>query len=59
MSLSACAKCWETPCRCGHDYKSWSIDQLNEQIAMLTRVRDEKIAEGVNSAERAAKAEKS
>ena len=28
MSLSDCAKCWETPCECGHQYRSWPTDRL-------------------------------
>ena len=43
MSLSDCVKCWDTPCRCGHDYKDWSDSQLAEQIMMLTKLRDDKI----------------
>lgn len=38
MSLSDCEKCWETPCRCGHGYRNWSVDDLNKQIAMLQDV---------------------
>ena len=24
MSLSDCAKCWDTPCTCGHEYRNYS-----------------------------------
>jgi hypothetical protein len=24
MALSDCAECWDTPCRCGHDFKNSS-----------------------------------
>ena len=43
MSLSDCAKCWETPCVCGHDYQQWSASQLASQILMLTKRLDDKI----------------
>lgn len=43
MSLSSCPKCWDTPCRCGHGYRYWSVKDLNAQIEMLTKVRDDKI----------------
>ncbi len=40
MALSDCEKCWETPCMCGHDYKTMPIkrviqlrDTLNKVIA--------------------------
>lgn len=26
--LTDCIECWETPCRCGHDYKGWSQDEI-------------------------------
>lgn len=29
MALSDCDMCWETPCSCGHEYKKWSTDKLN------------------------------
>ena len=41
MSLSDCVKCWETPCVCGHDYKDWSEQRLEDHINMLKRVLDE------------------
>lgn len=43
MSLSDCIKCWETPCVCGHEYKDWSVEKLEEFIAMLQKVLDEKL----------------
>ena len=30
MSLSDCAKCWETPCTCGYEYRGYTIDQRLE-----------------------------
>ena len=38
MALSDCVKCWETPCVCGHDYKSWSVERLTEFIKTLQDV---------------------
>lgn len=38
MSLSDCPECWNTPCRCGHEYQSWTPAELRSQIAMLERV---------------------
>ena len=43
MAMSDCVKCWDTPCRCGHDYQHWSVQDLTDQINMLTRVRAEKL----------------
>lgn len=41
MALTDCPKCWDTPCRCGHEYQSWSIKDLESQITMLQRVLEE------------------
>lgn len=38
MGMSDCIKCWDTPCRCGHDYQHWSEKDLVEQITMLQGV---------------------
>lgn len=35
MGMSDCVKCWDTPCRCGHDYAHWSEKDLEAQIKML------------------------
>ncbi len=42
MGMSDCVKCWDTPCRCGHDYEDWSEKALEDQIAMLQKVLDKK-----------------
>jgi hypothetical protein len=39
--MSDCEKCWDTPCPCGHEYKSWSIERLEAQIEMLQKVLEE------------------
>lgn len=38
MGMSDCIKCWDTPCRCGHDYAHWSEKDLEAQIKMLQEV---------------------
>jgi hypothetical protein len=45
MSMSDCTKCWSTPCECGHDYESWSIERLHDQVTMLQRILDKKRSE--------------
>lgn len=42
--MSDCEKCWETPCRCGHDYKRWSIDDLRELLSAVKKVLKSKVA---------------
>lgn len=49
MALSDCVKCWETPCRCGHDYRNWSEKALLEQIEMLKKVLEEKTKKNFTS----------
>lgn len=40
--MSDCEKCWETPCACGHEYRDWSVERVNQLIATLHRVLTEK-----------------
>lgn len=42
MAMSDCAKCWSTPCECGHDYRHWTTERLKRQIQMLKDVLKEK-----------------
>ena len=42
MSLSDCAKCWDTPCTCGHEYRDWTEKRLEDQITMLKAVLEAK-----------------
>ncbi len=35
MSLSDCSKCWDTPCRCGYGYLSWSEKAIDDFIDTL------------------------
>ena len=32
MSLSDCAKCWDTPCNCGEHWKAASDDTLYQYV---------------------------
>jgi hypothetical protein len=38
MSLSDCEKCWSTPCRCGHKYRDWKLDDLLQLHGIIQRV---------------------
>lgn len=38
MAMSDCIKCWDTPCRCGHDYSHWTNHEIEAQIAMFQRL---------------------
>lgn len=38
MALSDCPKCWETPCACGHLYRRWTEQRLENHISMLSKV---------------------
>ena len=40
MAMSDCAKCWETPCSCGHEYKNYTKEKLADHIADITNYRD-------------------
>lgn len=46
MSLFDCPKCWDTPCCCGFQYESWTVERLQQQIAMLQKVLSKKIDAG-------------
>lgn len=47
MSLHDCEECWEITCVCGHQYRNWSIKDLEKQIAMLQAVLAKKKTGGV------------
>lgn len=38
MSLSACPKCWDTPCTCGYKYTHLSREQREELAAVVLGV---------------------
>lgn len=50
MALSDCAKCWETPCVCGHEYKNWSNERLKEFIETLQNIIDSRKIKPMDSA---------
>lgn len=35
MAMSDCAKCWDTPCSCGWDYRNWPMKRRIEQAAVV------------------------
>ncbi|KKK72388.1 hypothetical protein LCGC14_2904380 [marine sediment metagenome] len=35
MSLSDCAKCWDTPCTCGWEYRNYSLENLEKLIRRM------------------------
>lgn len=35
MALSDCDKCWETPCRCGWEYRDWSVESRIQLAAAV------------------------
>jgi len=45
MSMFDCEKCWDTPCRCGRQYRDWSLKDLRAQIRMLQGVLKDKMKE--------------
>lgn len=40
--MSDCLKCWETPCMCGYEYKSRSLEYLIELRDVISKVIKEK-----------------
>lgn len=40
--MNSCEECWDNPCTCGHSYKDWPLEKLQEQIEMLELVIEEK-----------------
>ncbi len=47
MSMSDCLKCWDTPCRCGWDYKDYTAEQLSNHIAAITQYRSKEEAKAI------------
>ena len=43
MTLSDCIKCWNAPCTCGYEYQNWSIEQLVNQMDMLSEILERKV----------------
>lgn len=38
MAMSDCDKCWDTPCTCGWDYRTWHVEALEQHVQMLQYV---------------------
>ncbi len=38
MSLSDCAKCQDTPCTCGWNYRNYSIERLEKMKRLLEKI---------------------
>ena len=45
MGMSDCIKCWDTPCTCGYQYESWSIDKLHREIRIMQDIVLKKMEE--------------
>jgi len=45
MSLSACEKCWETPCVCGYAYRNYSIQERIRLAAAVLGTTTAKLEE--------------
>ena len=43
MALSDCNHCWETPCSCGYEYKSWPLDKKLKLAAAILDVTPDKL----------------
>lgn len=43
MALSDCAKCWDTPCTCGWDYRNWSKEARIALAAVVLGVDRQEI----------------
>lgn len=39
MALSDCVKCFDTPCMCGHAYRRWPTNRVEDLIAVLEKER--------------------
>lgn len=38
MSLSDCIHCWDTPCTCGWEYRTWSVQALEKQVNLFNKI---------------------
>ena len=45
MSLSACEKCWESPCTCGYAYRNYSIQERIRLAAAVLGTAPAKLEE--------------
>lgn len=42
MGMSDCVECWNAPCTCGHDYKDWPLEKLENFASMINKVIESK-----------------
>lgn len=45
MALTDCVSCWQTPCICGHEYKSMSKRDKDELVRAIQRYTSEELIE--------------
>lgn len=38
--LSDCEKCWETPCKCGYEYRNWNEKEIANFIYNILKYHD-------------------
>lgn len=38
MSLGDCPECWDTPCECGHEYKTSPLPWLRKMRDLFDRI---------------------
>ena len=38
MAMSDCIMCWDTPCSCGYDYRSWNKERRIAYAAVMLGV---------------------
>lgn len=41
MALSDCAKCWDTPCTCGYEYRNDSTDYRIKQASIILGIPED------------------
>ena len=51
MSLSDCIHCWCTPCRCGFEYKDWTLDAKIDLAASVLDVDKDKLTDMLRRSE--------
>lgn len=47
MSMSDCIKCWDTPCSCGYEYRTLTVESRIQQAAVVLGVDANVLAERV------------
>lgn len=50
MSMSDCVKCWDTPCRCGWDYKDYTVEARLNLAAVILGVSERKLSQWIGDA---------